>query len=309
MDIKYTNLESALKAVTANGLEIKYCSPELISNVNVLLAAIKQNYYALREIRIVRIPNTTELVINNKELMFELIKVNPKVYRDIGIKLKDDEELTYFAVSKCGDVLKDASKRLQNNKKILLAALSNSIYALDGSRIDDELKNDKDVALAILEHKHIRLNINWLGESLKQEIIKGVGFDVTKDPLNPKVIEQVKSYLKTTKNQVIKPKEEVKQEIKENTNVNNIEVKKEEKQEVNDNLDKEIKSDAGLKNDSLLQELTRLNMLKEAIQKNIAKTNELELQLNELKKEQERLKKDLNYYANDVKKIVLELKK
>ena len=331
MDIKYTTLDTAMEAVKKNGLDIKYCSPELICNLDLLKTAVKQNYYTLREIRNVKMPNSNDLIINNKELMFEVIKTDVKVFRDIGSNLKDDEEIVLYVVSRYGSVLKEASKRLQNNKKILLTALSNSIYALDGAKIDDELKNDKEVALLILKYKHNRINIKWFGNKLKQELIDSIGYDITIEPQNEKVIEHVKNYLKCKiegkpfvkpespfkKEEVKEVKEEVKQEVK-------IEPKIEEKIKVEPSKPV-IKEEALIKENTTIesknevknadsvefnieQELARLNMLKEAIQKNIFKTGELETQLNMLKKENEQLKEELNSYANNIKKLVLDLK-
>ena len=328
MDIKYVTFESAKEAVSKNGLEIRYCSPELVCNIEILKEAVKQSIYALREIRNVKMPDTNEYVINNRDLMFEIVKMDAKAYRDIGSNLRDDEEITLYAAYRYGEVVKYASRRLQNNKKVLLCGLSNSIYAI-GSQVSEELKNDEEIALAVLKYKHSRINISWFGNKLKQQIIDAVGYDVTLEPLNPIVIEHVRNYLKCKiegkeftkpecpfkkeEKQEIKPeiKEEVKSEPKEEIN-EQIQVKEEVKPESkgqNEPQIEEINEQPKDINTYITEELTKLNLLKELIQKSESKINQLEANLNEVKKENEKLKEDLNGCANNIKKLLLELKK
>ena len=335
MDIKYTSLADALSAVSKNGLDIKYCAPELISNIEVLKVAIRQNYYALREIRSIRIPNTDELIINNKELMFELIKIDARVFRDLGLKLKDDEDLVLYTVERYGSVLKDASKRLQNNKTILLKALNNTIYSLDGARIDEELKNDKEVALTILKYKHNRLNIKWFGNKLKQEIIDGVGYDVTLEPLNQTVIEHVKSYLKCSieGKEFAKPKcpfkiepkienkveeqkvqtkiEEPKMQTKVENNIKKEEIKTETKIEIETKKEENLNIENYITEE--LKKLNELSLLVHKLQEGINESNSIikkeQEKINLFEKELNEVKEELNKHVNSTKTLVLELRK
>ena len=307
MDVKYTNLKDALIAVSKNGLEIKYCSIELICNIEVLKAAIKQNYFALKEIKNIINPSNNKLVICDRELMFELIKENVKVFRDTGSPLKKDKEIVLFVVKKDGSLLKEADINMQNDKEVLITALSNSIFAISGAKINEELKNDKEVALLILRYRNNRLNITWLGDNLKKEITDALGYDILKEPNNPTVIKQVETYLKC----VINGKEFEKPEnpFKEETIVKE-EIKKEQPKVLvkEENEIKEEKKD-NLKNVNIEEELRKLNTIKDALEKNIRKTEELEKELKIVKETNEQLTEELNRHVNKIKSLVLELKK
>lgn len=303
MDIKYNTLKDALLAVTKNGLEIKYCSPELVSNIEVLKAAIYQNYFALKEIKNIINPSTNKLVICDKELMFQLIKENVKVFRDTGADLKSDKEVVLYVVKKDGSLLKEANEKIQNDKEVLLTALSNSIFSISGARIHEELKNDKEVALKVLRYRNNRLNMTWLGNDLKNEIKEALGYDILKDPNNSTIIGHVENYLrcKLSGKEFIKPENPFnkKEEIKEEKNISKPEVKEE----------KQIKEEIKDKTSDVEHELEELNIIRELIQKNVLKTDELQKEINSVKKQNEELLEKLNQHANNIKKYVLEMKK
>ena len=316
MDIKYTTLKDALIAVSSNGLDIKYCSPELVSNIEVLKAAIKNNYFALKEIKNVINPTTHKLVICDKELMSELIKENVKVFRDTGLDVKSDKEVVLSVVKKDGSLLKEASEAIQNDKEVLMSALTNSIFSISGARIHEELKNDKEVALLVLRHRNKRLNITWLGNNLKNEIKEALGYDILKDPNNDIVIGHIENYLRCKLNgkEFIKPenpfnkKEEVK-EVKEETRIEKKEESKLENIIAEPEVKEEKTSEKEVKTVNIEKELNELNAIRELIQKNIIKTGELQKELDNVKQQNEELLGKLNQHANNIKKYVLEMKK
>ena len=324
MDIKYTTLKDALIAVSSNGLDIKYCSPELVSNIEVLKAAIKNNYFALKEIKNVINPTTHKLVICDKELMSELIKENVKVFRDTGLDVKSDKEVVLSVVKKDGSLLKEASEAIQNDKEVLMSALTNSIFSISGARIHEELKNDKEVALLVLRHRNKRLNITWLGNNLKNEIKEALGYDILKDPNNDIVIEHIENYLRCKLNgkEFIKPEnpfnkkeeskievKEDKKEIKEETKIEKKEESKAEKIIAEPEVKEEKTSENEVKTANIEKELNELNAIRELIQKNIIKTDELQKELDNVKQQNEELLGKLNQHANNIKKYVLEMKK
>ena len=297
MDIKYTTLKDALIAVSSNGLDIKYCSPELVSNIEVLKAAIKNNYFALKEIKNVINPTTHKLVICDKELMSELIKENVKVFRDTGLDVKSDKEVVLSVVKKDGSLLKEASEAIQN---------------------------DKEVALLVLRHRNKRLNITWLGNNLKNEIKEALGYDILKDPNNDIVIEHIENYLRCKLNgkEFIKPEnpfnkkeeskievKEDKKEIKEETKIEKKEESKAEKIIAEPEVKEEKTSENEVKTANIEKELNELNAIRELIQKNIIKTDELQKELDNVKQQNEELLGKLNQHANNIKKYVLEMKK
>lgn len=244
MEIKYTTLEDALNAVSKKGLEIQYCSPELIANLDVLKAAINDNYISLEKIGNVKMPNSDQLIVDNKELIMKLIKIEPRIYRKLKA-LKKDYDITKEAVSKYGDLIKDADSKFQNNKELFMIAVTNSIYAIS-NRVSEDFKNDKEIALLVLGHEnnmYNRYNISWLGNNLKQELINKIGYDVTLEPANRVVIGHVITYLKSclenkpfTKPECPYKKEEIKQEQK-------VEIKKEEKNEIKEEVKPTVKEE------------------------------------------------------------------
>ena len=274
MDIKYTTLKDALIAVSSNGLDIKYCSPELVSNIEVLKAAIKNNYFALKEIKNVINPTTHKLVICDKELMSELIKENVKVFRDTGLDVKSDKEVVLSVVKKDGSLLKEASEAIQN---------------------------DKEVALLVLRHRNKRLNITWLGNNLKNEIKEALGYDILKDPNNDIVIEHIENYLRCKLNG--------KEFIKPENPFNKKEESKAEKIIAEPEVKEEKTSENEVKTANIEKELNELNAIRELIQKNIIKTDELQKELDNVKQQNEELLGKLNQHANNIKKYVLEMKK
>jgi len=198
MDIKYTTLEDALKAVKEKGDNIQYCIPKLVANIEVLKEAIKNNYFSMQKIQNVIMPDNSGLVINNKNLMFELIKVDPRVFIYLGDNLKDDEEIVAYCVSysRYAYLLKYAGQKVKTNRNIVLQAVTNTIYAVD-TVFNDEIKNDKEIALKILSYRNARINLTWFGDELKTEINNALGYDITKNPIDLDVMADVEKYLKT----------------------------------------------------------------------------------------------------------------
>ena len=279
MNNKITDLDTALKAVKEKGDNIQYCTPELIANIEVLKEAVKGNYFSMQKIQNVMMPDNSGLVINNKKLMSELIKIDPRIFIYLGDNLKDDEEIVTYCVSssRYAYLLKYAGEKVKANKNIVLKAVTNTIYAVDTVFID-EIKNDKEIALKVLSYRNARINLTWFGDALKKEINTALGYDITEKPIDLDVMADVEKYLKTKieESKKVQPKVAPKEVVKEET-----------KQEVKPVITKEVTPKQELKplNDDKITQ----NINDKIIDLNglLTKLRDSQTELDSLKKERE----------------------
>ena len=313
MDIKCTKLEDALKAVKEKGDNIQYCIPELVANIEVLKEAVKNNYFSMQKIQNVNMPDNSGLIINNKKLMFELIKVDPRVFIYLGDKLKDDEEIVDYCVSssRYAYLLKYAGEKAKANRNIVLKAVTNTIYSVD-TAFNNEIKNDKEIALKILSYRNSRINLTWFGDALKSEINNALGYDITEKPIDLDVMADVEKYLKTkiqeSEKSKLKSKEEIKQEVKPEVNIvtntpneektvikSDIIIKKDENSAKSQNKTEEIEQD-------LTKDFKKLDELITCLHSKTKEIDELKLQINNLTLKINNIEKDIDEFKIEVQK-------
>ncbi len=313
MEMKCTKLEDAIKAVKEKGDNIQYCIPELVANIEVLKEAVKNNYFSMQKIQTVMMPDNSGLVINNKKLMFDLIKVEPRIFIYLGDKLKDDEEIATYCVSssRYAYLLKYAGKKVKANRNIVLKAVTNTIYAVD-TAFNDEIKNDKEIALKILGYRNSRINLTWFGDALKSEINNALGYDITEKPIDLDVIADVEKYLKT-KLQESKEKEqkkEVKPVVKEEVKETKIEpVIDNTTLEKNKEVEKKEQIDLNKIENEILNDSVMLNNLFILLQSKQQEVDDIKARLSNVEKDIDTIKNDLRDYSNKLKQKVLNLKK
>lgn len=140
---KYTTKERALEAVKKNGCELKFASPELQNDPDVVLAAVTQTGYALYY--------ASDRLKNKREIVLAAIRKNPEALKYASDKLRGDVEI-------CLEVLKRhpwsflfASKEFLCNPEKMLKAVEVDYGALNEA--DIALTSDPDFML-----KAIRIN-------------------------------------------------------------------------------------------------------------------------------------------------------
>ena len=330
MNNKITDLDTALKAVKEKGDNIQYCTPELIANIEVLKEAVKGNYFSMQKIQNVMMPDNSGLVINNKKLMSELIKIDPRIFIYLGDNLKDDEEIVTYCVSssRYAYLLKYAGEKVKANKNIVLKAVTNTIYAVDTVFID-EIKNDKEIALKVLSYRNARINLTWFGDALKKEISTALGYDITEKPIDLDVMADVEKYLKTKIEEAkreqpkVAPKEVVKEEPKQEVKpvITKEVTPKQELKPLNDDKITQNINDEIIDLNGLLTKLrdsqTELNSLKkerEAFLKIITEQVKLfeqnmDSRVNEIEKRINDISSEINKETNILKTKILDLRK
>ena len=128
-------------------------------------------------------------VLENENLIFQLIKANPDVMKEIKEKMddefylraleaspfaieycpesfKDDFDLMKKIVSRCGLLLVHASKRLKSNKEIILEAVKENSDAM--SHVPKEFRNDKVVMMEVVRKQPMALY--YASDELKADL-------------------------------------------------------------------------------------------------------------------------------------------
>jgi len=119
--------EIVLPLVSMNGEHIKYVSNNLALDKEVVFAAIKNNPLAYHFI--------DESFFNDKEFILLCLNSNgydeenyEKFLKILSNEFKDDKDIVIACIKKCCKNIIYCSKRLRNDKEIVLTAINNSYY-------------------------------------------------------------------------------------------------------------------------------------------------------------------------------------
>ena len=137
--LKYISEKSIL-----TGSDLELFSNILWKEKEVVLAAVKKNEDALKY--------ASPRLKDDKDIVLEAIKSSSVVsaLRYASPRLKDDKDVVLEAVEHDGEALEFASPRLQDDKDIVLEAVKERKYALQYA--SPRLKDDKDVVLKAVKH-------------------------------------------------------------------------------------------------------------------------------------------------------------
>ena len=138
--------EIVLEAVKHNREALEYVSEELKNNKQVVLCAIRSEYFGY-EPDILK--HASEQLRDDKEVVLAAVGCEYYSLKDASERLKDDKDIVLTAIKHNANQLKYASERLKNDREIVLTAVEENGQALDGA--SEELKSDKDVVLTAIK--------------------------------------------------------------------------------------------------------------------------------------------------------------
>jgi hypothetical protein len=141
-----------MHAVKINGCALQFASEKMKNTMAIILAAIYSNPYAFKFVPFD--------VRNNKQIIMENIKndSDATAFKFASTELQNDYDVVLCAVTNNGRVIRHANKRFFDNRKIILASLTNGrrftnkintcIYD-DGifRHTDDKLRNDPEMCV------------------------------------------------------------------------------------------------------------------------------------------------------------------
>lgn len=136
--------EHVMRLIKEIKMPLRYASPTLWSNKEILMAAIKNNTHDF--------VCASEELKNDKDICLELINIEPLLlFVNIPEKFQHDEDIVFIVVSKNPILYARVPEQFRKNKEITLIALSamGSLLPL----ASDELKDDKEVVLAAISSK------------------------------------------------------------------------------------------------------------------------------------------------------------
>jgi predicted methyltransferase len=138
---KYANVRSykniALNAIYAQPTSICIASDSLKDDKDVVLAAVKNCFYAFQY--------ASSRLKDDKNTVLAVVKQYGGDLKDVSTRLRNDKAVVTTAVNQAGGALQYASTTLKNDKDVVLVAVKQDGSAL--SYTSDTLKNDKYVVL------------------------------------------------------------------------------------------------------------------------------------------------------------------
>ena len=151
------NEKIVLDAVNQNGMALEYTN-NFLQNEKIIIAALNQNITVLNFLhRWVKnyenIFNNFDFV-NNKEIIFKIIKHDPSYYKYLSNTIKEDINITKELVNINSNILYFASKIMCENIDILLLALDNNYNIID--IISPKIHKIKEIALKIIDYYDLK---------------------------------------------------------------------------------------------------------------------------------------------------------
>jgi CxxC motif-containing protein len=136
------NNELVISAVMQNGYSLKFASPELQGNEEVVNTAIKG--YSIRSLQF-----ASDKLRNNTKFILAAVKNNGYALQFASPELRDNEDIVMTAIKLDGDVLQYASPKIKNNKNIVISAVMENGYSL--RFVSPELQDNKEVVLTAVK--------------------------------------------------------------------------------------------------------------------------------------------------------------
>ena len=141
--------------------EFKNHRPQVQHHRNIVLAAIKQNGFALKD--------ASEVLRNDREIVLAAVQRDGNALEYASKELQKDPEIVYAAVQSNGHALQFASPEIKTNRHIVLSAVQRDGRALQYA--SPELQNDKPIVLAAVKHNGLVLEYASEGLQNDEEIV------------------------------------------------------------------------------------------------------------------------------------------
>lgn len=164
MQYKYHSKPQLMDIVKSDGAALKYATPELKADKEVVMAAVGYNGFALfqaDESLLTDKDLSLEAVIKNSrvfnyihedhksdsELIKEMVYGNYHVFSDLDEPFTSDREIALFVVSKNGEYYKYIHSSLRNDREIAKTAIENQRKGCVLGMLSEEFRNDLDLVL------------------------------------------------------------------------------------------------------------------------------------------------------------------
>ena len=138
--------EIVRKAINKNGLALKFASNCLRADKRIVLEAIRQNGESLQY----------SMVINDREIELEAIKINPLNLEFVNESLKNDKKVVMDAVKNNALAIEYASDELKKTREIVLSVVENDGYALQ--YVDKQFVKDKEIVSKAVKSNGYAIN-------------------------------------------------------------------------------------------------------------------------------------------------------
>ena len=139
----------------------------------------KSKFYSDKEIAIMRVAHDGAALENlkdysaDKDVVIAAVENQPNAFQFASKELRDDEDVLKAALTSNNfkgyelDFFKSASDRLKGNREIVLLAVKNEGWILE--HVSEELKADKEVVLAALNHWNATSVLQFASDELRAD--------------------------------------------------------------------------------------------------------------------------------------------
>ena len=140
------NKRVMLAAVKNYGRHLKYASPDLRNDREVVLMAVNNDRWRFRDNSL---KYASTRLRNDREVVLAAVKQNGYALRHASNDLRQDREIVLAAIEDTPEALRFASKELREDREIVMAAVKKDGFALRLARGD--LKLDREILLAAIK--------------------------------------------------------------------------------------------------------------------------------------------------------------
>lgn len=152
------NKEIAIKIVSKRGLDLEFCSDTLRKDFDVVYAAVKSNWEALKYA-------DEDLRSDGTVAKLYILSNNYSNLRYLGKKLKNDKNFLLPFISMNGNLIKGVSEELKNDKDVVRCAVLSDVSSLRYA--GNKIKNDAEFMIELIK--------------LDERVLKYVSEDLKKD--------------------------------------------------------------------------------------------------------------------------------
>ena len=158
-EVDLGNHDLMLAFVEADGLTLEYASPELRSDREFVLAAVKENGLALQY------AHTISKLREDRELVLAAVQQNGLALIYAANELQKDREIVLAAAKQNTLALKYAPVELRRDRDFMLAAVKQNELALEHA--SPELRRNRDYMLAVVQQQSLALK--YASDELQKE--------------------------------------------------------------------------------------------------------------------------------------------
>lgn len=142
--VEYDN-EIMLEAVSQNGEALKFASPKLLNDYDIVLTAIKK----LGKLPRYAFPG--EELLNNFDFISQVAKIDPIIILHVGEDIKKNDDMMRKLIDIHAMAFTEASSNIKKDRELIVRLLSSGAYYIFDD-IDEQLKQDRNICLFAAQH-------------------------------------------------------------------------------------------------------------------------------------------------------------